>query len=230
MVRTRSTLVGAEAPGAGRRTGHGRRDVIALTRDRAAELANLSPRQVDYWAKTGLVQPTIDDRLSPQRPVRLYAYVELMSLMVAAELRSRKISLQAVRKIVGHLRERGFERPLAQLAFAATLGNDVYFQRPDGTWESNAQPDQIVMHQVLDLDVLRARIRTAGARRQATVGKVEQRRGSMGSKPVIAGTRVPVATVQRYLERGATVKQILESFPVLRKRDVEAVRREQTVA
>ena len=203
--------------------------LVALTRDRAAELAGLSQRQVDYWARTGLVRPTIDDRLSPQRPVRLYAYVELMSLMVAAELRARRVTLQAIRKIVAHLRSRGFERPLTQLSFA-TVGSDVYFQRADGTWESNARPDQIVIHQVLDLDVLRARIRSAGERRPSTVGHVERRRGAMGSKPVVAGTRVPVATVQRYLDRGATVKQILEAFPVLDRRDVEALGRETPVA
>jgi DNA-binding transcriptional MerR regulator len=81
--------------------------LVALTRDRAAELAGLSQRQVDYWSRTGLVLPTVDARLSPQRPVRLYAYVELMSLMVAAELKSRGTSLQTIRKIVGRLRDRG---------------------------------------------------------------------------------------------------------------------------
>lgn len=55
-------------------------------------------------------------------------------------------------------------------------------------------------------------------------GRVERRRGAMGSKPVLAGTRVPVDTVRRYLEAGRTVDQVLESFPTLTAADVEAVR------
>ena len=71
--------------------------LVALTRDRAAEIAGLSQRQVAYWSSTGLVTPTVDKRLTPQRPIRLYGYVELMSLMVAAELKRRGATSHACR-------------------------------------------------------------------------------------------------------------------------------------
>jgi uncharacterized protein (DUF433 family) len=197
--------------------------LIALARDRAAEVAGLTQRQVDYWASTGLVQPTVDRRLSPQRPVRLYGYVDLMSLMVAAELRRRGVSLQNVRRIVGHLRDRGYPRPLTQIVFA-TIGTNVYFQLEDGTWEGGAQPTQIVMHEVLDLEPLRARLGLATRRDDDAIGHIERRRGAMGSKPLVAGTRVPVATVERYLQRGASTDEVIRAFPLLTPRDVEMVR------
>ncbi len=203
--------------------------LVALTRDKAAAIAGITERQVDYWSRTGLVRPAIDRRLTPQRPVRLYGYVDLMSLMVAAELRRRGVSLQHIRKVVEFLRARGYERPLTQVAFA-TLGGEVYLQHPDGTWESSLRPDQVVIHQVIDLEPLRARIRSTTTREPSRVGQTERRRGVMGSKPVIAGTRVPVDTVRRYLKRGATTEQVLGAFPVLQREDVEAVRRELPAA
>lgn len=197
---------------------------LAVPRDSAARIAGLSHRQVDYWASTGLIEPAVDARVGPGRRVRLYGFVDLLSLLVAAELKNRKVSLQHVRAIVGHLQARGCTNPLTQLTFA-TVGREVYFMHDDGTWEGDLNPDQVVIHEVLNLEPLRARI-VAGARRDSTlVGRVERRRGAMGSKPVLAGTRVPVATVRRYLEAGRSVEEILASFPSLTALDVEAVRR-----
>lgn len=196
---------------------------FVATRDQAAAIAGLSSRKVDYWSSTGLVQPSVDTRLTPHRPIRLFSFVELMSLMVAAELRERGISLQHIRSIVGHLRAHGFDQPLSQLGFA-TEGSKVYIQHADGTWDSAAKPGQGVLHQVIDLEPLRRRIRQAGARDANTVGKVERRRGALGSKEVIAGTRVPVETVRRYLQAGRSVKDVVKAFPVLQSADVAAVR------
>jgi DNA-binding transcriptional MerR regulator len=86
--------------------------LVAVTRDRATELAGLSVRQVDYWSSTDLIKPTVCQRLTPHRQVRLYGFLDLMALMVAAELPKRGVSLQHIRTIVAHLRERGHETPL----------------------------------------------------------------------------------------------------------------------
>jgi DNA-binding transcriptional MerR regulator/uncharacterized protein (DUF433 family) len=196
---------------------------FVATKDRAAFISGLSPRQVDYWSKTGLVQPSVDVRLTPHRPIRLFSFVELMSLMVAAELRRRGISLQHIRSIVAYLRAQGFEQPLSELTFA-TEGSKVYIQHADGTWDSAAKPGQGVLHQVIELDPLRRRISQAGEREAGTIGKFERRRGALGSKEVIAGTRVPVDTVRRYLEAGRSVNDVVKAFPVLKSADVAAVR------
>lgn len=208
-----------------------REELVAVTRDKAAALAGITERQVDYWARTGLVRPAVDRRLTPQRPIRLYGHLELMSLLTAAGLRHRGISLQHIRKIVDYLRdEDDVENPLAEIVFA-TAGREVYFQRPDGSWAGTDKPAQGIFPQVLDLDAMRVRIRsTIASRERPGIGEVERRRGVMGSKPVLAGTRVPVDTVRRYLEHGATISQVLKAFPVLQRADVETVRRELTAA
>jgi len=113
---------------------------------------------------------------------------------------------------------------LTELRFAV-VGRKLYFEHPDGNWEHDRRPGQIVLDQVLNLEPMRAKISKAGARDKSTVGKVERRRGAMGSKPLVAGTRVPVATVQRYLDAGKSIEDVLAAFPVLEKADVEVIRR-----
>lgn len=195
---------------------------LALTREKVTRLAGLSPRQIDYWASTGLIGPSVDRRVSPGRRVRLYEFQDVLELLIAAELRRKKVSVQHIRQIVAHLRDRGYDRPLTQLSFAV-LGRSVYFKHDDGTWEGDLRPDQIVIHEVLDLEPLRHRIARAVQRTDADVGRIDRRRGALGGKPVIAGTRVPVTTVERYLARGRSVSEILEAFPALTPADVEAV-------
>jgi DNA-binding transcriptional MerR regulator len=173
---------------------------MAVPRDVAARISRLSLRKVDYWARTRLVEPTVDTQGSTER-VRLYGFLDLLTLVVAAELNARGVSVQHIRQVVGHLKARGYDRPLSELAFA-TVGNRVYFQHDDGTWEGGLRPDQLVLRELLDLEPLRQRI-AAGARRdEALVGKVERRRGrwvtsrcslALGCRSILSSVTWPLA-------------------------------------
>ena len=55
-------------------------------------------------------------------------------------------------------------------------------------------------------------------------------RGVHASAPVFAGTRIRVATVQRYLQQGYRTEAILEAFPDLSVADVEEARRQLAAA
>jgi uncharacterized protein (DUF433 family) len=195
---------------------------LAVTDKRAASLARISVRQVHYWDETGLVVPSIRRRISDRNTVRLYSFQDLLSLLVAAQLRNR-ISLQHIRRIVTQLNQRGFAEPLRDLHFA-THGDQVFFQYPDGSWSGDALPDQVVFHQVLELEALRAKISTVTERDPASAGRLVRRRGVMGSKPIFAGTRIPVETVRRYLDAGCDTNEILAEYPSLTAEDVEAAR------
>lgn len=195
-------------------------ELIALPRRRAVEVSGLTERQLTYWTKTSLLEPAIVGRLT-QRARHLYDYRDLMSLLVAKELRDRGISTQYIRQVVNYLREQGYPSPLTEVRFAV-LGGRVYFQHPDGEWEiSDRLRGQLVLSEVLRLEPLRARLRAAVKRAQHDGGKVEQRRGAMGSTPVFAGTRIPVKVVRNYLAHGFTVDQVIEAFPDLMPADVE---------
>lgn len=198
--------------------------LLALTRESAARIARLSLRQIDYWAATDLVVPSIDRKLSAQRRVRLYGFLDVMSLAVAGELKQRGVTLQHIRQIVGRLQNR-YERPLTELRYA-TVGKHVYFQHTDGTWEGDLHPDQIVLHEVLNLNPIRARIAEDVERGTQQAGHIERRRGARGNRPVLAGTRIPVDAVRRYIAAGRSVQDVLEAYPDLTPADVETVRRE----
>jgi len=196
-------------------------ELIAFPDTRAARLARVSTRRLRYWEETHLVAPSIKRNLSPRNTVRLYSFQDLLSLLVVAELRTeRDMSLQHIRRVVQHLRSRGYEAPLRELKFA-TVGREIYFQHPDGSWEGDLAPDQIILEKILRLDPLRARITRAVQRPARDVGRVESHRGVHASAPVFAGTRIRVSTVQDYLQHGYETDAILEAFPDLRAADVD---------
>ncbi len=95
----------------------------------ACAAAGISYRQLDYWARTGLVEPTIR-AASGSGSQRLYSFRDILVLKVVKRLLDTGISLQQIRAAVTHLRERG----AANLA-AITLMSDgvsVYeFTSPD---------------------------------------------------------------------------------------------------
>src|ERR1700722_7276543 len=176
--------------------------LLAFSDTRARQLAGVSMRRLRYWEQVGLVVPSITRRLSPRHTVRLYSYRDLLGLLVVSELRTqRDMSLQRIRRVVEHLHARGYEEPLSELRFA-TVGSEIYFQHPDGSWEGHLRPDQIVIVQVIMLDALRLRIQAAAAREDSQVGRVDKHRGVHASAPVFAGTRIRLSTVHDYLRHG----------------------------
>jgi uncharacterized protein (DUF433 family) len=201
-----------------------REDLVVLPDDRAARLAGVSMRRLHYWQNVGLVQPSISRQVGPRRTVHLFEFTDLLQLLVVAELRDR-LPLQHIRRVVEHLRVRGYKEPLRQLVFA-TVGKELYFQHPDGTWEGELAPDQVVFHQVIELEPLRRRIDRARHRSEDRAGQVERVRGRLGSKEVFAGTRIPVATVQAYLQSGFSEAEVLSEYPDLTPADVEIARRQ----
>jgi Protein of unknown function (DUF433) len=61
-------------------------------------------------------------------------------------------------------------------------------------------------------------------------GALGNRRGVHASAPVFAGTRIRIATVQRYLQQGYETDAILNAFPDLRVEDVDEARRQLAAA
>ncbi len=196
---------------------------IALSAESAAQLAGVSMRRLRYWQDAGLIVPSMQHSFGPRNTVRLYAFPDLVDLCVAAQLRDR-FSLQEIQRVVRHLRTRGYGAPLRELRFASD-GKRMYFQHPDGSWEDGRRPDQTVIPEVIDLVPIVTRVRSAARRSKADAGRVVSRRRLLGSKPVFAGTRIPVETVLEYLKHGYTTAEVLTAFPALTEADVETARK-----
>jgi DNA-binding transcriptional MerR regulator len=67
-------------------------------------LTGITYRQLDYWARTGLLRPSLADARGSGSK-RLYSYRDLLELKVIKELLDAGISLQSARRAVDCLRE-----------------------------------------------------------------------------------------------------------------------------
>ena len=72
----------------------------------ACNAAGITYRQLDYWARTGLVEPTVRGATGSGTQ-RLYSFRDILILKVIKRLLDAGISLQQIRTAVQHLRERG---------------------------------------------------------------------------------------------------------------------------
>jgi DNA-binding transcriptional MerR regulator len=89
----------------------------------ACSAAGITYRQLDYWARTALVEPSV-------RPAhgsgsqRLYGFRDILVLKVVKRLLDTGISLQQIRAAVQHLRDRGVD-DLAQVTLMSD-GVSIY--------------------------------------------------------------------------------------------------------
>jgi DNA-binding transcriptional MerR regulator len=74
----------------------------------ACSAAGITYRQLDYWARTGLVEPTVRTA-GGSGTQRLYSFRDVLLLKVIKRLLDAGVSLQQIRSAVHHLRERGTE-------------------------------------------------------------------------------------------------------------------------
>jgi DNA-binding transcriptional MerR regulator len=69
-------------------------------------VVGISYRQLDYWARTGLVRPSIRDA-GGSGTQRLYSFQDLLQLKVIKKLLDTGVELRRIRKAVDHLKTMG---------------------------------------------------------------------------------------------------------------------------
>ncbi|MFB9619311.1 MerR family transcriptional regulator [Brooklawnia cerclae] len=72
----------------------------------ACSVTGITYRQLDYWARTGLVTPEIR-RADGSGTQRLYSFRDILMLKVVKKLLDAGISLHQIRTAIDHLRQRG---------------------------------------------------------------------------------------------------------------------------
>jgi DNA-binding transcriptional MerR regulator len=72
----------------------------------ACNAAGITYRQLDYWARTGLVEPTVRGATGSGTQ-RLYSFRDILLLKVIKRLLDAGVSLQQIRTAVQHLHKRG---------------------------------------------------------------------------------------------------------------------------
>ena len=72
----------------------------------ACSAAGITYRQLDYWARTGLIEPSVRPA-SGSGSARLYGFRDILVLKIVKRLLDTGVSLQNIRTAVEHLRLRG---------------------------------------------------------------------------------------------------------------------------
>ncbi|HJC30464.1 MAG TPA: MerR family transcriptional regulator [Candidatus Dietzia intestinipullorum] len=74
----------------------------------ACQIAGITYRQLDYWARTDLVVPSIRNAAGSGSQ-RLYSFKDILVLKIVKQLLDTGISLQNIRKAVDQIRSRGVQ-------------------------------------------------------------------------------------------------------------------------
>lgn len=113
------------------RSGRGPRDIPLPGLDEqprgyrgpaVCKLVGITYRQLDYWATTGLVEPSVRDAVGSGSQ-RLYSFEDIVALKVIKRLLDVGVSLQRIRRAIEYVRDRGIE--LRNLTLASD-GETVY--------------------------------------------------------------------------------------------------------
>jgi predicted RNase H-like HicB family nuclease len=91
-----------------------------------SRIVGLTPRQIDYWDKTDLIKPSVQEA-SGYGSVRLFSFTDLIQLKVAKTLKDAGISVQKMRKALNYLKKNmpDIDKPLANLKFL-TDGKTIF--------------------------------------------------------------------------------------------------------
>src|ERR1700733_1701838 len=80
-------------------------------------IVGITYRQLDYWARTDLLRPSISDARGSGTQ-RVYAYTDLLQLKVIKQLLDAGVSLRSTRKAIECLRASGTDVASASLVIA----------------------------------------------------------------------------------------------------------------
>ena len=98
-------------------------DTVGYRGATACKIAGITYRQLDYWARTELVEPTVRSAKGSGTQ-RLYSFRDIVVLKIVKRLLDTGVSLQQIRSAVHALHERGVE-DLARLTLMSD-GASVY--------------------------------------------------------------------------------------------------------
>jgi DNA-binding transcriptional MerR regulator len=121
------------------------------------KIVGITYRQLDYWARTNLVRPSVMDAQGSGTQ-RLYSFRDLLELKVIKQMLDAGISLQSARKAVESLR--GYKKDLAS-ARIVIQGSSVVLAESEAQLLDLLRGGQGVLCMVLDVEPLQQTITEA---------------------------------------------------------------------
>jgi uncharacterized protein (DUF433 family) len=196
-----------------------------FTAEHVAKITGLSERQLVYWDDTLFFHPHYSSFGEGRSAIRVYSFRDVVSLRTLQVLKTKhKISLQRLRTVAEKLLKYS-PAPFAELKLVVCKG-EVSFREPETGGVRGVISGQYVLLPIIDvINEVKRSAADLATRTPAEYGKIERHAGVARRAPVIAGTRIPVRTVARFLEAGYSPEAILEQYPSLTLEDIAAVER-----
>ncbi|MHB1951509.1 MAG: DUF433 domain-containing protein [Acidiferrobacteraceae bacterium] len=198
--------------------------IAAFSEEHAERLTGITRGQLRYWDRTGFYRPSYAEDNRRVAFSRVYSFKDIVALRVLHVLRNQyNVALQHLRVV---------SSKLSHLEEARWTGTRLWVLNKRVIWQEPAtnKPQEVVSQQyvlpTLVLDVVisdtRRDVRELNVRPESKQGQVEQSRFVNHNAAVIAGTRIPVDAIKRFADAGYTTSQIIEEYPDLTEKDVEA--------
>ncbi len=191
----------------------------------AARLSGLTLGQLRSWDRKKFLQPSYAEANRRLPYSRIYSFRDIVSLRVLGQLRNvHKVPLQHLRKVSEHLAHLGDSKWTAITLWV--IGKRVVYADP----RTDQRTEIVSGQQVFDipLRVVITETKTAIAklnmRGTAEIGRVVHGKFTLQNEPVFEGTRIPVATVRRYLDAKFEPVAIMREFPSLTLADIDTAR------
>lgn len=201
--------------------------VKALTEEQVAKVTGLTKGQLKAWDRRGFFVPqyAFDDRRSPYS--RIYSFHDVVGLKTVETLRRKyKIGFQTLRRVASELKQRGYEHWADTKLYV--VKKSVYFKDPGSSRVESLDDGQFAMLEVIDvINDVSEKVVALKKRPTSARGAVERNRYVERNSWVIAGTRIPTATIRRYSDAGFSTEQIIEEYPSLTEDDVKAALRHE---
>jgi DNA-binding transcriptional MerR regulator len=147
----------------------------------AVRITGVSFRNIDYWARTKFIAPSIADARGTGTE-RRYSFSDLLALRVARELREAGVSTQSLRRVVEFLRTRkGLRNPLAECRLIVTGADVQVATNPEKIMSVLRAPGQTSFAFVFDLartlDEMKQEIETSERKPPARASAPQSARG-----------------------------------------------------
>lgn len=197
--------------------------ISAFSEDQVERLTGISKGQLRYWDRTGFFAPSLADE-NRRRPFsRVYSFRDVVCLKVLNALRNEaRVSLPHLREVRDKLAHLGEDMWASTTLYV--LNRRVIFDNPQTLEREEVVSGQGILQiplQVVQGDMQKA-VRKLWERDPSTFGKIDRRRGVVGQRPVIAGTRISVDTIREFVEAGYSTHEIQNQYPNLTDADIRA--------
>lgn len=197
--------------------------IATFTEDQAERLAGISRRQLRYWDRTEFFIPSHAYENRSVALSRLYSFRDLVCLKILHALRNEaKVSLPHLREVKERLAHLGDD--LWAKTTLYVLNRRVIFHNP----ESEAREEVVSGQAILEIPLkvvsgnMADAVRVLRQRDQVSIGKIERHKNVAHNQSVVAGTRIPVRSVQAFAAAGYSIDEIKKEYPTLTDEDIRA--------